>query len=85
MKNIKSTILREIKIVGWLSKIIIIYFIAYNFYFGWNYEPKSELENIFDDILLGLIYFLVGFILHIFLSYIKFKMNKYLSDINDRL
>jgi hypothetical protein len=81
----KSTILIKIK---WLNRYfngLIVYFVCYNTYFGWNKKPLTDLETTFDDILKIGIYLGLGFILHIILSYIKFKMHKYSNDLRKEL
>lgn len=81
----KSTILTKIKWLNRYFNALIVYFVCYNTYFGWNKKPLTELETTFDDILKIAIYLGFGFILHIILSYIKFKMYKYLSEMNKRM
>ena len=78
----KSTILIKIK---WLNRYfngILIFFIIYNTYFGWNRKPITELEGKFDDVLTTGIALGFGFIIHIILSYIQFKMTKYKTELN---
>ena len=36
-----------------LMVVLLIFFVAYNTYFGWNQSPQSELEKIFDSIVSG--------------------------------
>ena len=36
-----------------LMVVMLIFFVAYNTYFGWNQSPQSELEKIFDSIVSG--------------------------------
>ena len=61
----------KLKLVARLGTIIwilsSIFFVAYNFYFGWNAEAESELERIFDDLYkylmsLGLLLFTFPFV-----------------------
>ena len=36
-----------------LMVVWLIFYVAYNTYFGWNQSPQSELEKIFDSIVSG--------------------------------
>ena len=81
----KSTILIKLKWLDRYFNILIVYFVCYNTYFGWNKKPLTELETTFDDVLKIALYLGFGFILHIILSYIKFKMHKYQSEINKNI
>lgn len=76
----KSEILTKIKWLNRYFNTLIVFFVCYNTYFGWNKKPLTELETTFDDILKIGIYLGFGFVLHIILSYIKFKMHKYIND-----
>ena len=78
----KSTILIKLKWLDRYLNVLMLYFVCYDTYFGWNKEALTELETTYDDILKIGIYLGFGFILHIILSYIKFKMHKYQSELN---
>lgn len=81
----KSTILIKIKWLNRYFNTLMGYFVCYNTYFGWNKTPLTDLEIIFDDIFKIGIYLGIGFIFHIILRYIKFKMHKYQSEMNKRM
>jgi len=78
----KSSILIRIKWIYRYIYSIILYFICYNTYFKWNREPSTKLEELFDDILIINIYIASGLILGVFLSYVEFKMKKYINEFN---
>lgn len=42
--------MKKIKFAKRLMLAMLIFFIAYNTYFGWNKLPQSELEKTFDYI-----------------------------------
>jgi hypothetical protein len=80
----ESIILKKIKYLDIYGYIILLYFITYNTFFGWNYLPGNELEKSLDEIFKISIYIYFGFIIHIVLSYIKFKMTKYINELNSK-
>jgi hypothetical protein len=67
-KHIKTQI-RAIRFT-WLA--IIIYFIAYNTFFGWNQQPESPTEKLLDDVLVIAFYIALGMCLRLVLDHIKY-------------
>tara|TARA_B100001167_G_C16774797_1_gene310691 strand:- start:10568 stop:10819 length:252 start_codon:yes stop_codon:yes gene_type:complete len=68
----KDNILGQIKNIRILSGVIIIYYICYNAYYGWNKTPLNSTEEIFDDITKILCLLVFGMILNVVLHFIQF-------------
>ena len=68
-----------------LGKICIhissVFFIAYNYYFGWNTTPESKLEESFDDCFQFMyilsILFLIFPIVELIAKKVNEELNKY--------
>lgn len=81
--KLRSEILEKIRDIKRWSGINSVYWIIYNFYFGWNLKPLTRAEEICDTIFIVLWCVIVINILQVFLRYIEFKMYKYLREFND--
>ena len=71
--------MKKIKIARVIILIGIISFLVENTYFGWNFEPQSDLEQTLDKAIVWI--FKIGFIFYlmpIFSAYEKF-ISEYLD------
>lgn len=58
-------------------KAILLLFISYNTYYGWNEEPMNDIEKQFDDFFNTLVGLWFGYILFVIIKYVKFKVENF--------
>lgn len=68
--------MKRIKLAKQLSTLLIIYFVVYNTYFGWNRLPINEAERICDYIFKAGVYFSIGIYLSPLLNIYEKFINK---------
>jgi len=67
VKSIAEDEIRFLKKVASFGRAIyvtsLIFYVCYNFYFGWNIRPENEYEKLFDDVFKNI--FDIGLLLYI--------------------
>ena len=71
----KSTILIKLKWLDRYFNVLIVYFVCYNTYFGWNQKPINDYEMYCDIILQCIFGFLIGKFIHVVLTFIGLVTN----------
>lgn len=76
----ESKTLNGIKTIYRLAQFILLYFIIYNTYFGWNMHPINEYEKYCDMIFQGLFGLLIGKFIHTILTFMQLVVNYIKSE-----
>lgn len=69
--------------IDWLYtswKVLFLYFVCYNTYFGWNKEPLSDLEVVFDEVFKFSLSFTIGYAIYIAIDYIKYRLKEEINN-----
>jgi len=48
--------MKKIKLGSAIINLSLAFYVIYNFYFGWNMKPESEIEKYFDKVFLMFFY-----------------------------
>lgn len=82
--KVKSSILIKIKGLEIFSSLLLIYFIVYQSYLIWVPDTPITQASKFNSYMLIGVGIVIGVLLDIILSYIKFKMHKYRNEFSSR-
>jgi len=78
-----SRILINIK---WLHRwllLMIVYFVIYNFWFGWNAKPMSESEMFCDKLFVIAVWISIGWLIAVVIDFIKLVV-RFISFFTDK-
>jgi len=76
LKKMKKLILNQIKIIEIICVVMVVWFISYNWYFGWNIHPQSENEKICETIFQAIFGLAIGFFIRAAINTMKLICNK---------
>lgn len=71
----KKEMLNSLKQFRLLAKLILIYFIIYNYYFGWNLHAITDAEKVCDEIFKISLGVFMGFFINLVVRFIEMVTN----------